>query len=39
MRLNVYYYYLIKELTYYGIKLFGLVVRRPIAFMELEKKN
>lgn len=37
MRVSSYYYTLMKELQYHGIVVNGIVVRRKIAFMELEK--
>jgi len=32
IKMNVLFHYLIKELTYYNVKIRGFVVRRPIAF-------
>lgn len=32
IKINVYFYYLLKELTYYNINIKGFLISRPIAF-------
>lgn len=39
MRITSHFYYLLKELTYYGINVLGFSVRREIAFMVLKVVN
>lgn len=36
MRITSHFYYLLKELTYYGINVLGFSIRRAIAFMVLK---
>lgn len=39
MRITSHFYYLLKELTYYGINVSGFSIRRELAFMVLKVVN
>lgn len=39
MRVNTYFYFLTKELAFYGINVLGFRIRRPVAFMGLGDVN
>jgi len=39
MRINTFFYFLAKELAFYGIRIISFKIRRPIAFTGVRKRK